>query len=138
MIWTNCFAKCKFCICSEAVKKLWYVFQVFLPPKLTVFLGEGPVPKIEGPASQFYPLSPLLIFLFYASNHLKTFMNFYLTFDYSKENSFSILMYYTEAPTSPYGTQLPPESFVTIFTNMQIISTPQVERNPNILFPLRS
>ena len=59
------------------------MFQVFLAPKFTVFLGEGPVPKIEGPAPQFDPLSPLLVFLFYASNHLKTFMKFYLTFDYS-------------------------------------------------------
>ena len=35
--------------CSEAVKKRWCIFQVFLPPKLTIFLGEGPFPRIEGP-----------------------------------------------------------------------------------------
>ena len=26
------FAKCKFCICWQAVKKNWCIFQVFLPP----------------------------------------------------------------------------------------------------------
>ena len=31
----------------------------------------------------FYPFSPFLLFLFYASNSLKTFMKFYLAFNYS-------------------------------------------------------
>ena len=37
-------------------KKIWCIFQVFLPPKLVFFLGEGPFSKIEGLAPQFYAL----------------------------------------------------------------------------------
>ena len=48
-------------------------------PKTTSKYGYLKLPEFRS----FYPLSPLLVFLFYASNHLKTFMKFYLTFDYS-------------------------------------------------------
>ena len=31
--------------CSEAVKKRWCIFQVFLPPKLTIFFRGGAFSK---------------------------------------------------------------------------------------------
>ena len=53
--------------------------------------------KNEIPEFQsFHPLSPLLVILFYASNHPKTFMKFYLTFDYSQENSFPIYLLFNK------------------------------------------
>ena len=44
----------------------------------------------------FYPFSPLLVFLFYASNPLTTFMKFYLAFNYSYENSFPIYLLFNK------------------------------------------
>ena len=52
-IWTIFFAKCKFCICWQAVEKSGWVFHVFLPPnnwpffrKVAVFQNWGACPSI--------------------------------------------------------------------------------------------
>ena len=44
----------------------------------------------------FYPFSPLLVFLFYASNPLTLFIKFYLAFNYSYENSFPIYLLFNK------------------------------------------
>ena len=44
----------------------------------------------------FYPFSPLLVFLFYASHPLTTFMKFYRAFNYLYENSFPISLLFNK------------------------------------------
>ena len=44
----------------------------------------------------FYPFSPLLVFLFYASHPLTTFMKFYRAFNYLYENSFPIYLLFNK------------------------------------------
>ena len=52
----------------------------------------GKTSPVQAQLATFPPLSPLLLFLFYASDHFKTFMNFYMTFNYSLETSFPIYL----------------------------------------------